>query len=348
MGVKPNAGVQAAARGARHRLLANAARSLGASVVLFAHTLDDVVEGDWMRQKDAPSLGRLRPWSPSPVWPEGREIFILRPLLDLRRAQLRAWLLDRGATWVEDPANDDPRFARARARAALTADPPAPRLPAPSAAQASAPRFKADDEGAFRFDRIDWPEDLALARRLLSAAVACASGSPSPPPSAGLTRLVALCQTQETFVATLAGARILAERSCLTISREAGEFIRRPAKAAFLRAGATTVWDGRFEIKATSDLELTPLNGRAARLSRSDRARLAAVDPERRQSLPALTIDGAVCLPQPWGDGPAAASQLCGRRFIAACGLLAHEREISQSHMAEGRQSSYVEVQALA
>ena len=121
-GAKPTVGLPAAARAARHRLLAEAARDAGAAVILFAHTADDVMESDLMRA-DTPALGHLKTWSPSPVWPEGRAIFAFRPLLGVRRATLRNWLGAQGHPWLDDPANDDPRFARARARAALAAAP---------------------------------------------------------------------------------------------------------------------------------------------------------------------------------------------------------------------------------
>jgi len=42
-----------------------------------------------------------------------------RPLLAVPGAQLRAWLVERGISWVEDPTNSDERFTRNRIRARL-------------------------------------------------------------------------------------------------------------------------------------------------------------------------------------------------------------------------------------
>ena len=84
----------------------------------MAHTADDMAESDWMRDRGA-TLGALREWSPSPSWPQGRGLMLLRPALAERREDLRAYLTTRGAQWVEDPGNADPRFGRSRARAAL-------------------------------------------------------------------------------------------------------------------------------------------------------------------------------------------------------------------------------------
>ncbi|HEX7884747.1 MAG TPA: tRNA lysidine(34) synthetase TilS, partial [Phenylobacterium sp.] len=116
-GDKPATGLPAAARLARHRLMADAAREVGATVILLGHTADDVAEAAAMRAAGA-TTPDARIWSPSPVWPQGRGLFLLRPLLHAARADLRGWLRARGEPWIEDPANADPRYARSRVRLA--------------------------------------------------------------------------------------------------------------------------------------------------------------------------------------------------------------------------------------
>jgi tRNA(Ile)-lysidine synthase len=101
-------GPEAAARDARYRALGLAARDLGAAVVLLGHTLDDQAETVLLglaRGSGTRSLAGM---------PRVRGLF-RRPLLDLRRAQVRA-AVPAGAPVVDDPHTADPRFARARVR----------------------------------------------------------------------------------------------------------------------------------------------------------------------------------------------------------------------------------------
>ena len=147
-GPKPQSGLPAAARAARHALLAEAARAAGARVLLVGHTLDDQLENAVMRGAGAP-VGPLRAWSPSPVWPQGRGLYLCRPLLAARRAQLRAWLTEQGLEWIDDPANADPRYARSRARLAL--DGAAPLAPAADI-RALAAACRATAWGGFEID----------------------------------------------------------------------------------------------------------------------------------------------------------------------------------------------------
>lgn len=224
-GPKPATGVQAKARAARHALLAEAARAAGARVLLMGHTADDVAEGEAMRQSDVPGLGRLREWSPSPAWPDGRGVFLLRPLLKVRRAELRTFLTERGADWLDDPANADPRFARVRARNALAGavaydatpielDPAIPSF-------ARRVSFTADHVGVTRanLDRASVAEAQAAASMaVLAAALLSISGTTRPPRRSELKRLISVIAARG--VATLGGCRIDAVAETVHISRE--------------------------------------------------------------------------------------------------------------------------------
>ena len=137
-GAKPAAGLPAAARTARHALLAEAARAAGARVILMGHTADDALEARLMREAGS-TTPEAREWAPSPAWPQGRGVFLLRPLVSLRRAEIREWLTARGERWIDDPANEDATYARPRARQALGrgAMPPAARATAIRASMVS-------------------------------------------------------------------------------------------------------------------------------------------------------------------------------------------------------------------
>jgi len=91
-------------------------RSLDPQAVLLGHHADDqsetvlkrVLEGAYVT-----SLGGIRPVS---FW-EGMVIW--RPLLTVSKAELRAWLQEKGLKPLEDPTNTDSRFLRSRMRAEI-------------------------------------------------------------------------------------------------------------------------------------------------------------------------------------------------------------------------------------
>lgn len=112
-GPKPAQGVQAAAREARYALLREAAAGFGAPAVVVAHTRDDQAETVLFRLGRGSGLAGLSAMRPRAVR-DG--VTLLRPLLDVPKARLVATLADAGVAYVQDPANSNPRFARARLR----------------------------------------------------------------------------------------------------------------------------------------------------------------------------------------------------------------------------------------
>ena len=117
---------QAAARRARHALMATALKAQGGNRLLLGHTEDDQCETFLMRARQGSAwygLAGMQPLALSPVWPEGHGVLLARPVLGLSRAALRDVLARAGRTWVDDPSNQDPVFERVRARRVLAGRP---------------------------------------------------------------------------------------------------------------------------------------------------------------------------------------------------------------------------------
>ncbi|VXB77931.1 tRNA lysidine(34) synthetase TilS [Brevundimonas sp. G8] len=283
-GDKPKTGLTAAARAARHALIADAAREAGARVILFAHTADDIAEADLMRSEGS-TLGRVREWSPSPAWPQGRGLMLLRPLLGERRAVLRAWLAGQGADWIEDPANADPRFGRSRARQALAGAVPE----APDAVRVGAGGRPAMDGEAMASVARD------IGARALAAALVCVGGGATPPRGARLQALTARLKAGEDFAATLCGARIEAAGDAVRVMREAGELGRRGTAPLVLTPGVEAVWDGRFAFfTEQAGWSVVAAWGRLAGLSDADRTEINRLPAATRGAWPVLIRDGAL------------------------------------------------------
>lgn len=101
------------ARDVRYDAAEERARELGSeTLIATAHTADDQAETILYRLFASPGRRALR----GIPLRRGR---IVRPLMALRRAELRDWLGERGQDWREDASNEDPQFARVRARKLL-------------------------------------------------------------------------------------------------------------------------------------------------------------------------------------------------------------------------------------
>jgi tRNA(Ile)-lysidine synthase len=330
-GSKPATGLPAAARAARHRLLAEAARAAGAAVVLMGHSADDVLEA-WRMRRDGATTPTPRPWGPSPVWPEGRGVFLLRPLLGVRRAELRAALAQQALTWIEDPANTDPAYARARARAVLGCGAEATIAPqAPDEAlTALAQRARHGAGGTISWRREDLePAPAAVLAQVLSIASLCVAGGARPPRRASVERLAAEVRSGRAFTATLAGARLVAGSCELIVAREAGEAARGGLAEAALPPGEAQIWDGRFEVLSQAPgFKVAPLAGRMTKLAPDARRAVADLPAAARKALPVLLgPDGEVRL------GPPGTSlrSLAQARFEAATGQVRREPETPQT-----------------
>ena len=115
-GVKPKAGLPAAARAARYRLLAQAARACGASHIVTAHTRDDQAETLLMRMMRGSGIAGL---AAMPRLSEREGVWLVRPFLDVAKSQLVATLRRARVGFVDDPTNHDVTFTRPRIRAVM-------------------------------------------------------------------------------------------------------------------------------------------------------------------------------------------------------------------------------------
>jgi tRNA(Ile)-lysidine synthase len=118
IGPKPRTGLPAAARAARYRLLAKAAKAIGATHILTAHTCNDQAETLLMRLLRGSGIAGLGAMARET---EREGVLLARPLLDVSKLQLIATLKKAGIPFADDPTNRDPAFTRPRLRALLPA-----------------------------------------------------------------------------------------------------------------------------------------------------------------------------------------------------------------------------------
>jgi len=119
-GKKPKAGIEAAAREARYRLMGAWLTRHRIATLFVGHTQDDQAETFLLRLARGSGLDGLSamqaraPW-PVPGFPH---LGVARPLLSFGRQDLRDYLTVRGQSWLDDPMNQDIAFDRVKIRKA--------------------------------------------------------------------------------------------------------------------------------------------------------------------------------------------------------------------------------------
>ena len=117
-GAKPKAGLPAAARSARYRLLARAAQDHGATHILTAHTRDDQAETLLMRMLRGSGIAGLAAMARQTPR-DG--VVLARPFLNMSKGRLIATLAKANVAFADDPTNRDSYFTRPRLRALMPA-----------------------------------------------------------------------------------------------------------------------------------------------------------------------------------------------------------------------------------
>lgn len=103
-------------RAARLALFANVVRDHRLSGVILAHHADDQAETVLQRMLRGAHAGNFAGML---FQSKVAGLTILRPLLQIRRAELREYLLSIGQSWREDASNESNRYARNRIRKTL-------------------------------------------------------------------------------------------------------------------------------------------------------------------------------------------------------------------------------------
>jgi len=115
-------GMEEAARELRYRLFWRLLAERRADVIATAHTLDDQAETVMMkllRGAWTEGIGGIAPVIERPANADQRSdgrVRVVRPMLGVRRAEVEAFLRDRGQAWREDATNRDVSLTRNRLR----------------------------------------------------------------------------------------------------------------------------------------------------------------------------------------------------------------------------------------
>lgn len=296
-GLRPTSNRQAAARQMRYRLMRQWCREAGVLHLLLGHHRQDQAETLLLRLARGSGVDGLSAMAPLA---ETADVRLLRPLLDVPRDCLLAYLTREGWPHMRDPSNDDRAFARVRMRGvlpSLAAEGLTQERLAATAHRMSRARTALETAATAVLARAvaiypegyatvtpaylrDVPKEVGL--RAISRLLSCIGGSRYGPRLEHLERLYGWLTDgrPESKGRTLAGCRIVRRGTGILVCRETGAI--RDAVAA--REGV--VWDGRFRLAAGSDL---PGGLHVGRLGRTGWAQLVGARPELgKGAVPAL------------------------------------------------------------
>lgn len=253
-GAKPVTGIQAGARHARLRLLADAAADAGILHLALAHHADD--QAETYRLRADRSSGR-QGLAGMPAIREMERLRLIRPLLPVGKDRLVATCQAMEQEWVEDPSNSNPAFARARLRLSESVG----EGEMTGALAAARDRARDDDDAAAllaahaRFQPEGWvildnalvDHPPALGQRLVATLLRAVGGATYPPSPTAVAHLVAGLAAQPEQGRTLAGCRFMPIAGGWRLMREARN-LEGPVR--FGGGGLPVTWDGRFRLWA--------------------------------------------------------------------------------------------------
>ena len=247
----PTSAIQEKARNARYQLMGGFCLSQQVKRLFVAHNLEDNAETFLMRLKRGAGLKGLRGIATHMQRDVGRQqIEIIRPLLSVSRADLRAYLRAHDQAWFDDASNQNEMFERVKIRNFLSEN---MWLDSAHVAQSAKRLARADDALEFyvedfwqnkieflqfgiahikQADFADLPTELKL--RLLARLVWTLGGQDSPPRWQKIENLWQQIQGQ--------GRQFCLGR-CLVVKKRDGLWFGCEA-----RDGFDAMWAARFQI----------------------------------------------------------------------------------------------------
>ncbi len=241
--------LQAAARDARYKLMADWSRANGVGGIALGHTMDDGAETFLMRLSRKAGVDGLS--AMDRVFTRDGLTYA-RPLWMCSRGNLRDYLTRNDVTWIDDPSNDDVDFERIRVRKAMET---LGELGLRSDALTHAATALRQSRDALDYytgkeardyviaeagDLImpvkpDLPDEIA--RRLRAKAIQWMGNLPYPPRGAAMQHLMEGLSLEGKH--TLGGAIVTVKDGKMRIMREANAVRQDTCKT-------TEVWDGRW------------------------------------------------------------------------------------------------------
>ena len=260
-GAKPQSGIQARAREARYRLLAQWCRDNGVLHLLTAHHREDQIETHLIRRRARSGIDGLAGMSAVRELPGCR---LVRPLLAVPRARLLAVLAEAGQPCLSDPSNLDPFFERARLRAAVAGNPALDEVFAELRA-CGRQRVAREREFSELLGRAValHPAGFAVLDRgalaaasgasgefLLGRVALCIGGGGFPPRRERVRRLWTEFVARPSDARTLGGCRFVPWRDHVLVLRE----LAAASAPVPLKPGLPIIWDGRFTLTPSPGL----------------------------------------------------------------------------------------------
>ncbi|MEH6401769.1 MAG: tRNA lysidine(34) synthetase TilS [Sneathiella sp.] len=259
-GPYPEAGIQQAARDARYKLLSDKCLGLGATHIFLGHQLEDQLETLLLRLSKGSGVQGLA--AMNLVSTRGA-FTLVRPLLNISRADLRVFLNNSGQVWIDDPSNENPIYTRTKLGDVLEKLTALPGSSMTSVALASQRLQRADRAlnaiteeflstlvvispfgyVSFPIDFCDkMPEDIGL--RFLDRIFTYVRGGSTRPVLMSLENLLTDIRKNSGFkAATLAGCQLQKFENSWIVCREPG---RNGLPITGFEKAHSLLWDNRF------------------------------------------------------------------------------------------------------